>query len=490
MTFKACVRCGQEEFLKEYFETTSVSTIIRESGFSFDMPCDGRGVCGNCAVIIEGCASDVNDDESHALGERLKLGYRLACFAKVSGDCVITVPKSASPDFKGDSSVRVTPDPISGDKPCFACAVDVGTTTIALRYFSLPDGKLIFSDSADNPQRIHGADVISRIDGSSDKHKALSDMINRALADSAKRFGKEIEFYVIAANTIMLHFLAGFDPSDIATAPFTPKSLFGNMIGNRYYMRCADAYIGGDAIASVIQSGMLDFDEPAVLLDVGTNNECFLWDGKRLYGCSTPAGPAFEGASISCGMPARDGAICKIDEADGEISITTVDENAKASGLCASGLIDAIAYLLKNKYVAFDGSVIKPIPSFDGVTLKPEDIAELQLAKSAVCAGILTLIEHAKLTPESIKRLYVTGSFGRGLNVNNAELIGLLPKGFASLPYYAVEGAIGGASMALLNKNYLFESETIAEMTEVVELADSDCFAGRFIENMYFGEFQ
>lgn len=490
MTFTACVRCGQQEFLKEYFDETKVSAIIRESGFSFDMPCDGRGVCGNCSVIIEGRASEVSGGEAAALGERLKLGYRLACFAFVNGDCIIRVPKSDSPDFKGNLSVSVKPDPISGDKLCYACAVDVGTTTVALRYFSLPDGRLIFSDSADNPQRIHGADVISRSCGDSDKQKALSDMINDVLKSSAERFGKEIEFYVITANTVMLHFLAGYDPSGIATAPFTPKSLFGNWLGNRYYMSCADAYIGGDAIASVMQSGMLDCGEPAILLDVGTNNECFLWDGKRLYGCSTPAGPAFEGASISCGMPARGGAIYKIDEIDGEISITTVDENAEPSGFCASGLIDAIAYLLKHKYVALDGSVVKTLPSFGGVTPIPEDIAELQLAKSAVCAGILTLIEHAGLTPESIKRLYVTGSFGRGLNTRSAELIGLLPKGFSSLPYYAVEGAIGGASMALLNKRYLYESESIAGMTELVELADSDYFAAQFIDNMYFKELQ
>ncbi len=486
MPFKVIVRKDFEAFTSEYFESTPLAKIITDSGFSFDMPCGGRGVCGNCKVYVSGTISKITEIEREILGNEIEKGARLSCKATALGECVIDIPKNTSPNFKRDNYISINPDPITADTQCFACAVDVGTTTLAFRYYSLPDGNLVFSDSSDNPQRIHGADVITRIDFDKDNFGQMTCLINKAINDSKFKFGKEVEFYVITANTVMMHFLAGLDASGIATAPFMPKSLFGDWAGNRYYMPCANAYIGGDAIASVLDSGMTERDEVSLLIDVGTNNECFLWDGKQLFACSTPAGPAFEGASISCGMPARNGAIYQIG-ADKSISVLG---NERATGICGSAMIDALAYLLQNKFISSDGSVIEDLPDFDSIKLNPEDISQLQLAKSAICSGILTLLEQANIKAEMVKKLYVTGSFGRHLNLKNAESIGLLPKGLTNANLLNIGGAINGASIVLLDKKQIKAVERIAKETKVIELADSEYFAKCFIENLYFKNYE
>lgn len=486
MSFKVIVRSDFNVFTNEYFENTPLSKIISDSGFSFDMPCGGRGVCGNCKVYASGALSEVTSIEREILAEEIENGARLSCKTIALGECRIDIPKNTSPDFKSAKLTAIKPDPITGDKHCFACAVDVGTTTLAFRYYSLPDGNLVFTDSSDNPQRIHGADVITRIDYDKENFGEMTCLIEKAINDSKNRFCNEVEFYVISANTVMMHFLAGLDASGIATAPFKPKSLFGDLIGNRYYMPCADAYIGGDAIASVLDSGMTERDEVALLIDVGTNNECFLWDGKQLFACSTPAGPAFEGASISCGMPAKNGAIYRI----GEDKSVSVLGNENPKGICGSAMVDALAYLLQNKFISSDGGVIKDLPDFDNIKLLDEDIAQLQLAKSAICSGILSLLQHAKFKAESVKKLYITGSFGRHLNIKNAESIGLLPKGLRNAALINIGGAISGASFVLLDKRQIKAAKEIAEKTKLIELADSEYFAKCFIENLYFKNYE
>ena len=486
MSFKVMVICGNDEFTNEYFEPTPLSAIIRDSGFSFDMPCGGRGICGNCKVYTRGTVSDASVEEASVLGIDTENGARLSCKAYALDECVITIPKSAVTDFKGAGISTVSAAPTINDNPRYACAVDVGTTTIAFSYFALPEGRLVFSDYCDNPQRIHGSDVITRIDFQKEDKFELTELINKAIDDSAGKFGKKVDYYVISANTVMMHFLAGYDASGIAVAPFVPKSLFGEWIGNRYYLPCADAYIGGDAVASVLDSDMIASDEPSLLIDVGTNNECFLWDGRTLFACSTPAGPAFEGASISCGMPAKSGAICRIKD---ENNFETIG-NENPLGICGSAMVDALAFLLKNSYISFDGSVIKDLPSFGSVKLTPEDIAQLQLAKSAICSGILTLIKESGIDQTEIKRLYITGSFGRHMNFENARFVGLIPECLNGVALTATQGAISGASKLLLDRNQFKRIEGLARDIKVIELADSPFFAEKFIENLYFEKFE
>ncbi len=485
MAFNVTVWQSGKEWKKEYCHSVSIADAVAESGFCFDMPCGARGICGNCKVIAQGVLSDPTEEEKEFLKDGLLLGERLACMAYAKGDCEIEIPSNRFDNIIKKNEDIAEIKPVSKDKKCFACALDIGTTTLAFEYYSLPDGKLIFCDNTGNPQRVRGADVLTRIsyaaEGGLDELKLL---IERSITESLERFGHEVEFYIITGNTAMLHILSGRDLKGLATAPFMPETLFGFWEDNRYYMRCASSYIGADVIASLLASGALNKKETFALLDIGTNNECVLWNGDKLYACSSPAGPAFEGANISCGMTAREGAICSVGDDNGVAIITTVD-SSEATGFCGSGLIDAVAFLLKNGYIGQDGCIIKALPCFGKAMLSGEDIAELQLAKSAVCAGLLTLCDRANVSVDKLDRIYLAGSFGNKLNPESAETIGMIPKGTAKKAVYA-GSAVDGAALLLLNVDNINKSENIAEKTETVELADSEYFAKAFIENLYF----
>ncbi len=479
MSFSITFRCCGKKSKIEYHSPIPLSVAIAKSGFSFDLPCGGCGFCGNCKVAVSGSVSPICDIERDFLGQSAINGLRLACMVTVTGDATIDIPTSFLPEDMGKSRLSIRIDPITERKKCFACAVDVGTTTMLFRYYSLPEGRIIFTEHIPNPQRIRGADVLTRIQYASNGGLIeLKSMIDSAINDSALRFGHKVEYYVITGNTAMLHIMTGRDPKGLAVAPFTPETLFGFWEGNKYYMRCASAYIGADVVASVIASGICKNDTPSVMLDIGTNSECVLWNGEKLYACSAPAGPAFEGANIPSGMAAASGAIYKIDDK----GVYTIGDS-DALGFCGSGLIDAVAHLLKYNYISSDASVLKEFPDFMGVKLTPEDIAQLQLAKSAVCSGLLTLCDKTGVLPQ---KLYLTGSFGNKINAENAKFIGLIPNDMTTNCECSACGAIDGASMVLLNKDIMQQSAEIADRIETVELADSAFFEKTFIKNLYF----
>lgn len=479
MSFFITISRSDKTIKNEYDSPILLTDAIAESGFSFDAPCGGRGICGNCKVIASGDLSPATQAEKDFLGEGIYRRERLSCMTVAKGDCVIEIPSSEL------DSVQFTQNGEYNENK-FACAVDVGTTGLVFRYYSLPSGKIVFSEHIDNPQRVRGADVLTRINYAIDGGlNELKELIENAIIESENRFGHKVESYVFSGNTTMLHILSGRNPEGIATAPFEPETLFGYWEGNRYYMRCASAYIGADVIASLIASNALEKSERFALLDIGTNNECILFDGKQLYACSSPAGPAFEGGNISCGMTAREGAIYSVTDNNGSMDINTINDSVPI-GFCGSGLIDAVAFLLKNGYIAYDGSIIKELPYFGKPKLSGEDIAELQLAKSAVAAGLMTLCDYAKISIDDIDTVYLTGSFGSRITVQNAEYIGLIPKGFCEKAVFICDGAINGASMLITDNSYFERSSEIAESITTVELADSEYFAKSFIENLYF----
>ncbi len=485
MPFFITIRQDGRSVKKEYSRPIRLTDAIANSGFAFESPCGGNGICGNCKVFVQGRISDPSDGERAFLGDSINHGVRLACLAEAYGDAVVDIPKAVFADIS-EKSIKVTIDPITGDKKCFACAVDIGTTTLVFRYYSLPEGRLIYSDFAQNPQCVRGSDILTRIEYAvNGGAEELEKMIEDAIQQSRKRFGRNIEFYVITGNTAMLHIARGMSVSGIATAPFEPESLFGDWYNDRYYMRCASSFVGADAVASLLISGITEVRNPALLLDIGTNNECILWDGKTLTACSSPAGPAFEGANISCGVSARSGAIYEVFAGKNGIAYNTVDD-AKPVGICGSGLIDAVAYFIENRLIDAEGTIINNLPEIGGCSLTGQDIAELQLAKSAVCAGIYTLLDDAGMTVADLSKIVLTGSFGTHLNKTNAARIGLIPNGTESITHTTSFGAIEGASALLLNKSMFDTSSRLADSIRTVELADSKVFEKEFLKNLRF----
>ncbi|MBR2500309.1 MAG: DUF4445 domain-containing protein, partial [Clostridia bacterium] len=364
-------------------------------------------------------------------------------------------------------------------------AVDIGTTVVEAYFFSLPDYKLIKKAKTKNLQKQFGADVISRVTFAKDE-----DAINKlkqAAEDSIKELAgslyDKVTNWVITGNTTMLYLFEGINPESIAQYPFKTETLFGYSRENIYLPPCISAYIGADVVAAILSSNMLNEEYPSMLVDIGTNGEIALFDGEKLHCASTSAGPALEGASISMGMTALKGAICKVDK-DGNFETI---EKEKPTGICASGLIDAVAYMLDTGVLKEDGYLDKPfeIPE-SSVFITPKDIREVQLAKSAICAGIETLLSVNKIDVSKLKTLYIAGALGNNADIENCKRIGLIPKIDSKKIKLLGNAALCGAVMILKNENLKEKTEEIVSKAQICELSLSDEFTSNYINNMSF----
>ncbi len=466
--------------------------LLAKEGYSVLSPCGGKGKCLKCAVKITGDISAPDSAEINA-------GCRLACRTVLYGDATAELPacEETFAHIQTDTTAFTAGD---SDWRCGA-AVDIGTTTVVLKLFSA-DGIWVGEESALNPQRSFSADVIGRIGESlKGNGEALKEQItncvfsllNRACA-GAGIHNTDVDRMVITGNTAMLYLLTGADPSSISRAPFISKTLFGKwteLFGIKTYLApCMNAFVGGDITTAVLESGMWKRDETALLCDIGTNGEIALWKKGVLYVTSTAAGPAFEGAEISCGCGSINGAVHRVWAEDGNIYAHTLG-NLPAVGICGSGLIDAVAAFYENGYIDTSGAVLRtPEIQANGgkITLLPADIRALILAKAAVAAGIEVLLARSGTDVCEIHTLYLAGGFGSKLNVSSAAAIGLIPFELCEKVKVLGNAALSGAVKMLFDKNYISLGESIAKNSVHIELGGSDDFNNAFIDNMFLGE--
>ncbi|MBQ7700641.1 MAG: DUF4445 domain-containing protein [Clostridia bacterium] len=485
-------------------EGANAGVFLRERGLT-GLVCGGHGRCGKCRVICRGCVSAPTDREKEVLSvKELDSGVRLACQTYITGDCEFVSAVSGKAEIQADGNM-----PQIELKPLFekyGIAVDIGTTTVALRLYD-KNGALIASASALNPQRAYGADVVTRMEaalkGAAVKlseviRGVLCDMIRAASSDAGIKTA-DIDGAVIAGNTVMLSFLTGTDTEPLTHAPFDAKRLFGETVTAKslgldvlvsstpvYLPRCISAFVGADITCAVMSSQIYKNEKNAVLTDIGTNGETVLKRKNELYACSTAAGPAFEGAGISMGMSGSDGAVDRVSVKDGKLE-THVIGGGKPVGICGSGIVDAVAALLEvdaideTGYMEDDPAVIIP-----PVVITQADIRAVQLAKSAIHAGIKTLLSHAGISFSDIERFYIAGGFGSYLDVKNAGRIGLFPDEMTGCVKVLGNASLAGASAMLLCSSLLDESEAVARSIKTAELAADPVFAEEYMENMTF----
>ena len=481
---------------------TSLASLI-EPGYT-DMPCGGTGRCGKCRVVVRGELSEPGDEENRLLGKELLKGVRLACRARVTRDAEIFLyGNRAVQEIQSEGRMPVfEPDPIFHR---YGAAVDVGTTTLAARLYDT-SGTLLSHASAENPQRVCGADVISRIGKSlSGERQALADCVRECvdalisgMAGEAGIASAEIDTVVLTGNTTMLYLLTARDPDCLAHAPFLADELFGRDVlpeelplcsvpGARLYLpRCMSAFVGADITTALLASQICERSGKALLADIGTNGELALWDGEKLRCCSTAAGPVFEGAEIAQGMQGRTGAIDSVSIVNGTVSCHVIG-GGKAVGICGSGVIDAVAAMCDLEIVDETGFMEEEIfPLAPGVSMTAKDIRMVQLAKSAICAGMLTLLKTAELKPDDLELLAIAGGFGSYLNLRSAARIGLFPAKLEKKAVVLGNAALSGASMILLNRVFLERSHELAAFSETVELSTSPVFTEYYMECMEF----
>jgi uncharacterized 2Fe-2S/4Fe-4S cluster protein (DUF4445 family) len=488
-----------------------------------DAPCGGRGTCGKCKLIItSGDAGPVSTEEKRLLThEELQGGMRLACKCYPLSDITADIAAGgAHAVLDAIGAFDEDPDPLYLDGESCGVAVDIGTTTVVayLVDFSKP-ARVTGVRSALNAQRPWGADVISRISfaGEAEGHlEKLSqavrnqvDQLIRLLLKSEHKAAGSIREIAIAGNTTMLHLFAGVDPSSIAVAPFTP--VFVDEVlkpASEFHFDYPEAlirlipsiagYVGADISAGIAAVGMDRSEGLALLLDLGTNGEMALGNRDRILTCATAAGPAFEGAGISCGTGGVPGAIDTVVVLDGKLNWTTIG-GEKPVGICGSGILDTVAALLSLGVIDDSGAMAEEYAESGfclspragdsgGVCFTQRDVRQLQLAKGAVAAGVRVLLEEWGAEPEDITAVYLAGGFGNYLRPSSALEVGLLPSETGDNIVAAKNSAGLGAVRVLLFRDEAERIRTIARKAEYIELSTDSRFQDHFMDQMFFPE--
>lgn len=469
--------------------TPALSELLRQENIVYAHPCGGRGVCGKCTIRAEGAISPPTPAEESARS-------RLSCQISLLGDAEVWLQEDTGTVETAGYA------PVSGTSMAgrFGAAVDIGTTTLALKLYDLKTGTLLGQSGAMNPQRSIAADVMGRIGaamegGLSGLQKMILDSIRELLETSCTQAditSSQIDSLVVTGNTTMLYLLTGRDPACLSCAPFQADCLFDRMdtlLGIPvYYPPCMNAFVGADITCAVLSSGMHLHNKTALLCDIGTNGELALWKDGVLYVTSTAAGPAFEGAGISCGCGSIPGAIDRIWMENGTVRIHTIG-NETPVGVCGSGLVDAIAVFLETEDIDETGAMEEDfLPLAENVHLLPADIRAVQLAKGAIAAGICTLMEISGVSENEIETLYIAGGFGSHLNAATAAAIGLIPKELEHRVAVIGNGALSGAAQLLLRQEDICRIRELVQKSRHVNLGGNSLFNRHFMEAMLFGD--
>ena len=400
---------------------------------------------------------------------------------------------------------------VSSDEPrVLLAAFDLGTTTIAGYLIDGASGRTLAARGVQNPQVKYGADVIARADYAL-RHgvDALSDCVREAvnalIADLCAEAGESaarVCAVSLAGNTAMHHLFLGISPDSLVRAPYNPTvsealSLSARDFGldvhaqaRLYALPVIGGFVGADTVACLLSGDWMHCGKLTLLIDIGTNGELVLGDGRRRIACSTAAGPALEGAKIACGMRAAEGAIDRVWLEDGELCWHVIG-GAQARGICGSGLIDLVAALLKTGAIDGGGRLAAG-ERFElkgtGVFLTQKDVREVQLAKAAIAAGIRLLAEARGVGLSQIQEVDIAGAFGNCIAPESACAIGLIPAGLLDRIAMVGNAAGRGARLALTDAALWREAQALARETEFLELANLPAFQDEFVDQLAFSE--
>lgn len=508
------------------------------AGVRVPTSCLSQGKCRECVVEITAGQQALS---APTLAERHLTGaFRLSCqtriaqpHAQVVGHTMrrghmrverhaLNLPTSARPAF--DPAVTRDGDRIRLDGrdiathagPIFGLAIDIGTTTVVVRLISLDTGELVADASFENPQRFGGSDVMARIQYDSDHPgRLLMRTLAGYLAHAIEEFPVDphsIFEVVIVGNSTMRDlffrqsvYTIGQTPyqstTELAVAGGTRTTTALTESGRRsllpihpaarvYGLPIISGHVGADAAACMLAVGLLDEDRLVAVMDIGTNTELILGNRQRLMAASCPAGPAFEGGAITCGMPGLDGAIedVSIDD-DGQVQVGVIGDGAP-EGICGSGLVDVLSELLRtgrmNELGRFTGDDPFVLDAGRDIRLHERDVNELAQAKGANAAGLQVVFDRYGLAFDDIDVFYLAGGFGRHLKIDASRRIGLVPDIPDTKIVQVGNAAIEGASLALLSMTKRRQLEALVQTVEHCRLETHPDFFDFFVEGCQF----
>jgi len=502
----------------------TILSYLQELEIDINCPCGGEGKCGQCLVEVE-CAtrslSDVTEAEKKFIHDNT---CRLACQTRILNTdehIYVRVPKRIYYILESGEYKEIHLEPfvhVEGERvfcksedigeytgELYGIALDIGTTTLAMYLIDFESGKVLYVISRENPQTKYGNDVISRIvfarTGQNRLEREIRNAVNEmitAMVDPSKVFEM-----VVVGNPIMRDLFFGYSVESLGKSPYEPLSvnavnktakelrLKANPNSRVYGLPLIGSFVGADALAVTLATEIYKSDKIRMAIDIGTNTEIILGNRDRLIATSCAAGPAFEGAGITCGIGGVSGAIKDVSIVDGEAIYKTIDD-ATPIGICGSGLIDALAELLDNGIINGMGKFLGDEKEFiiaEEFSLSEEDIDQLNLAKTAVAVGIKTLVERYGIELDDVEHVLLAGGFGNFINTENAIRIGLLPAVAQEKVKKIGNAALEGARQALISKTKRVDAESIANRIEHVKLEEEVDFQEKFVSELYFQQY-
>lgn len=496
-----------------------VHDYIQSQGTALAMPCGGKGMCGKCRVRVVRGRLPVTPEDKRIFSEaQLAQGWRLACKAVTREAVEIVVPVQEQQGFSALAAEAADEGALSlAADHDYGLAVDIGTTTLAAALVDCTDGKILATATAVNSQRSFGADVVSRIGAACHgKGKALQKAVRRDLTRLMKQLLKDhpgtaarCRQMAIAANTTMLHLLMGWPCDGLSDWPFHPVSLGGKTYRAQEVLGpqspLADAtvtllpgmstYVGADITAGIWQCGLASSDDVSLFVDLGTNGEMVLGNKDQRFIASAPAGPALEGGKLTWGTGSVPGAICGVRIERGRAKVRTIDHTVPV-GICGTGILEAMAGLVREGLVDETGKLVEPyfhkgFPlastlDYQRITLSQQDIREIQMAKSAIRAGIESLIERSGISRQRVHQVFLAGGFGYYLDPQKAAVIGLLPADLAERTTAVGNTSLKGAIGLLTGAVTLEELQAIAAGAEEIVLGNDEAFQRLYIDYLNF----
>lgn len=527
-------------------KTTDKTTILeycRSHGIAgIETPCGGKGTCGKCKVTVTkpyykdvlACRTRICD------GMEIIVGRKESTGTKEDSMVVLTNGGNVSEKFNEhvnrnvvlkEETVNESEKVESNAGTLAAC--DIGTTTVVCYLIDKETGQIISTRSSANPQRSFGADVLSRIEaagrieassepGLKIMQTQIVSLLNGFISEMLTECGRtKVSRFSVAGNTVMCHLLMGISPEKLGKAPFMPDEYFGREFNpldtgiencqTMIIFPAVSGFVGGDITAGMMET--VNRNELTLYLDIGTNGEMALGKGDRYVCCATAAGPAFEGAQIELGMPASKGAVDKVWLEGRRIKYSVIG-NDRPVGLCGSGLIDALAVLLKAGIIDENGTILsgQELPILfrsyvfeveaedaaqstetslavhiaPGVYITQEDIRKLQLAKGAIAAGIEVLFKEYGCMPCNIDVLTFAGGFGNYIDKASAAAIGLFPQELLDKAKEVGNAAGNGAVSAALSQEAWERALEISGDMRYIELASYPHFDEMYVEHMNF----
>ena len=486
-------------------EGVILSDFLSDIGEHTQTPCGGKGICEKCKVSILGTFIDA---DSKSLLTYSEPAERLSCKTIISGNLIVKFK------YTYNYTYFHTYNYIYKN---IGIAIDIGTTTLEAAVIELDTKEICFAPKRLNPQRRYGTDCISRISSGENPEiaesmslliqKYITSLISQIL-DDLSLDTTSLKIITISGNTLMAALFCKEDFLSMGTYPYKVTDFsYENRFLPEYpntklqIVPHCSAFIGGDIVGAItILSSKLNSNY--LFIDLGTNGEIIIFYENKLYGTSCAMGPALEGMNISCGVTDSLGAVNHIEYHENKL-ILTVNGNAEPIGLTGSAVIDIIAILLKNSILNNDGSFNYDLTNQTDNALKEylhegkfhiteniyfsqHDVRAIQLAKGACLSAIKILLEHSKADIDKIEKVFIAGSLGENLNLDNFKFLGFIPQ-FENANFEVIGNTSLKSALEFCENSSAFEkTKLISKAIETISVSDFEEYNDLFLECLGF----